>query len=157
MQPPSARAPLHLISNQPTTRLHSQLDFGGHGADAKHRGGEIARMHPPDAASRGIGDGDIIRLFNERGCCLGAVRVTEDIRPGVVQLPTGAWYDPEDPREDAPLCVHGNPNVLTRDIGTSALARAAPVRSRRWKSRVSLVIFRLSKPTIRFELLKRQI
>jgi hypothetical protein len=43
--------------------------------------------------------------------------------PGVIQLPTGAWYDPEDSDEDAPLCVHGNPNVLTRDVGTSALAQ----------------------------------
>jgi len=46
-----------------------------------------------------------------------------DIRPGVVQLPTGAWYDPVDPEEETPLCVHGNPNVLTRDIGTSALSQ----------------------------------
>ena len=43
--------------------------------------------------------------------------------PGAVHLPTGAWYDPVDPYEDAPLCVHGNPNVLTRDVGTSCLAR----------------------------------
>jgi len=41
----------------------------------------------------------------------------------VIQLPTGAWYDPADPSEEAPLCVHGNPNVLTRDVGTSALAQ----------------------------------
>jgi len=80
-------------------------------------------MHPADAARRGISDGDIVRLFNERGACLAAVRVTEDIREGVVQLPTGAWYDPEDPREEKPLCVHGNPNVLTRDVGTSRLAQ----------------------------------
>ncbi len=45
------------------------------------------------------------------------------MRPGVVHLPTGAWYDPADPAEDAPLCVHGNPNVLTRDVGTSRLAQ----------------------------------
>ena len=31
--------------------------------------------------------------------------------------------DPADPDEDAALCVHGNPNVLTRDVGTSALAQ----------------------------------
>jgi len=80
-------------------------------------------MHPRDAAARGIVDGDVVRLFNTRGACLAAVRVTEGIRPGVVQLPTGAWYDPDDPDEDAPLCVHGNPNVLTRDQGTSALAQ----------------------------------
>jgi biotin/methionine sulfoxide reductase len=120
---PSANAPLMLVANQPATRLHSQLDFGGHSAGAKHRGREVARMHPDDAASRGIADGDIIRLFNGRGACLAAARVTDGIRPGVVQLPTGAWYDPVDPEEETPLCVHGNPNVLTRDAGTSALAQ----------------------------------
>ncbi|MGN6114669.1 MAG: hypothetical protein ACTHN2_04045, partial [Nitrobacter sp.] len=31
--------------------------------------------------------------------------------------------DPEDPKDDKPLCVHGNPNVLTRDVGTSKLAQ----------------------------------
>ena len=80
-------------------------------------------MNPADAAARGITDGDIIRLFNERGACLAGVHVTDDIRQGVVQLATGAWYDPADPQEEAPLCVHGNPNVLTRDAGTSALAQ----------------------------------
>jgi biotin/methionine sulfoxide reductase len=121
--PPDAAAPLFLVANQPATRLHSQFDFGGHSSEAKHRGREVARIHPADAAVRGIADGDIIRLFNERGACLAAVHVTDGIRPGVVQIPTGAWYDPEDPEEDQPLCVHGNPNVLTRDVGTSALAQ----------------------------------
>ncbi|MDU7522102.1 MAG: molybdopterin-dependent oxidoreductase [Roseomonas mucosa] len=120
---PRPGAPLFLVANQPATRLHSQLDFGGHSAGAKHRGREVARMHPLDAAARGIAEGDIVRLFNARGACLAAVVVTEDVRPGVVQLPTGAWYDPADPEEEAPLCVHGNPNVLTRDAGTSALAQ----------------------------------
>jgi biotin/methionine sulfoxide reductase len=119
----SASAPLHLIANQPATRLHSQFDFGGHSADAKRRGREVASMHPQDAAARGLNDGDIIRLFNARGACLAALRVTEDVRQGVVQLPTGAWYDPQDANDDMPLCVHGNPNVLTRDIGTSNLAQ----------------------------------
>ncbi|HLH88940.1 MAG TPA: molybdopterin guanine dinucleotide-containing S/N-oxide reductase [Xanthobacteraceae bacterium] len=120
---PTSDAPLHLVANQPATRLHSQLDFGAHSAGSKHRGREVAHMHPEDAMARGIADGDIVRLFNARGSCLAAVRLTQDIRPGVVQLPTGAWYDPVDAEEEMPLCVHGNPNVLTRDIGTSALAQ----------------------------------
>ena len=120
---PRPAAPLHLIANQPATRLHSQLDFGGHSAASKHRGREVASMHPDDAAARGIADGDIIRLFNERGACLAGVRITDGVRQGVIQLPTGAWYDPSDPADDRPLCVHGNPNVLTRDVGTSALAQ----------------------------------
>jgi biotin/methionine sulfoxide reductase len=120
---PSAEAPLFVVANQPATRLHSQLDFGGHSAGAKRRGREVASLHPDDAAARGIADGDIIRIFNERGACLAAARLTESVRPGVIQLPTGAWYDPVDPEEDKPLCVHGNPNVLTRDVGTSGLAQ----------------------------------
>jgi biotin/methionine sulfoxide reductase len=120
---PNDAAPMTLVANQPRTRLHSQFDFGGHSTDAKHRGREVARMHPEDARLRGIADGDIVRLFNERGACLAGVRITDGIRQGVIQLPTGAWYDPVDPTEENPLCVHGNPNVLTKDVGTSALAQ----------------------------------
>jgi biotin/methionine sulfoxide reductase len=120
---PSAAAPMVLVANQPRTRLHSQLDFGGHSSAQKHRGREVAYMHPQDAAARNIADGDIVRLWNDRGACLAAVRVTDGIRAGVIQLPTGAWYDPADAREENPLCVHGNPNVLTRDTGTSNLAQ----------------------------------
>jgi len=120
---PEPGSPFFLIANQPTTRLHSQLDFGGHSLEAKHRGREVARMNPRDAKPRGIADGDIIRLFNIRGACLAAVHVTDGVAPGIVQLPTGAWYDPMDPEEETPLCVHGNPNVLTRDIGTSSFAQ----------------------------------
>ena len=122
--PTDVTEPPPISGRQPAaTRLHSQLDFGGHSAGAKHRGREVARMHPDDAGARGIADGDIIRLFNERGACLAGVGVTDGIRRGVIQLPTGAWYDPADPEEDKPLCVHGNPNVLTRDVGTSSLAQ----------------------------------
>ena len=80
-------------------------------------------MHPDDAHARGIAEGGIVRLFNARGACLAAVRLTADVRPGVVQLPTGAWFDPEDTADGQALCVHGNPNVLTRDVGTSGLAQ----------------------------------
>ena len=49
--------------------------------------------------------------------------VTDSIMQGVVQLPTGAWFDPLDPADERAMCVHGNPNVLTRDVGTSSLAQ----------------------------------
>jgi biotin/methionine sulfoxide reductase len=84
---------------------------------------EPVRIHPQDAAARGIGGGHIVRLYNDRGACLAGAVVSEALRPGVVQLSTGAWYDPEDPTATNPVCVHGNPNVLTRDTGTSELAQ----------------------------------
>jgi len=49
--------------------------------------------------------------------------VNDRLRRGVVQLSTGAWYDPEDAGDPDAMCVHGNPNVLTADIGTSSLAQ----------------------------------
>lgn len=117
--------PLHLISNQPATRLHSQYDNGGYAQASKVQGREPLWIHPDDAAARGIADGDVVRLFNARGACLTGAVVTDQMRPGVLQLPTGAWYDPETPGEIGSMCVHGNPNVLTRDFGTSAIAQGS--------------------------------
>ncbi len=122
-EPADARHPLTLIANQPVTRLHSQLDFGAYSQSRKIAGREAVRLHPADAAQRGIADRDIVRLFNERGACLAAAAISHDVMQGVVQLSTGAWYDPQAGAAADPLCVHGNPNVLTRDIGTSRLAQ----------------------------------
>jgi biotin/methionine sulfoxide reductase len=123
------RFPLYLIANQPATRLHSQLDFGATSAASKVRDREPVRIHPHDAAARGIRDGDIVRLYNDRGACLAGAVLSDALRPGVVQLATGAWFDPlfdpDRPEAEKPLCVHGNPNVLTRDIGTSRLAQGS--------------------------------
>jgi biotin/methionine sulfoxide reductase len=121
--------PLHMLSSQPSTRLHSQLDHGSHSAAGKINGREVMRMHPEDAAERGITDGDTVRVFNDRGACFAAVAVTDGIRFGVVDLPTGAWYDPVDPSVPDSPCRHGNPNVLTRDQGTSSLAQGPVAQS----------------------------
>jgi biotin/methionine sulfoxide reductase len=118
----NSRFPLQLVANQPATRLHSQLDFGATSLKSKIKGREPVRIHPQDAAARGIRCGDIVRLYNDRGACLAGAVLSEALRPGVVQLSTGAWYDP-DPTADKTICVHGNPNVLTRDTGTSKLAQ----------------------------------
>ena len=122
-EPPTPRHPLTLIANQPATRLHSQLDFGDYSQSQKVAGREVARLNPADAKIRGIADGDIVRLFNDRGACLAAAALSDQVMPGVIHLPTGAWYDPQSGSDSNPLCVHGNPNVLTRDVGTSRLAQ----------------------------------
>ena len=54
-----------------------------------------------------------MRVYNDRGVCLASAVLSEDVRCGVVRLPTGAWYDPEVRGEPGALCKHGNPNVLT--------------------------------------------
>ncbi|WP_108660262.1 molybdopterin-dependent oxidoreductase [Acuticoccus kandeliae] len=121
--PLAARFPLHLISSQPARKLHSQLDPSTHSQGNKMNGREPAMINPADAEARSIGDGDTVRLFNERGATLATVRITETVRPGVVILQTGAWYDAADPASNARLERHGNPNALTRDKGTSSLGQ----------------------------------
>ena len=119
----AGRFPLQLISNQPATRLHSQHDFGAVSQASKIAGREPLTMNRADAAARGLDAGDIVRVFNERGAFLAGLLVSDDIRPGVVQIATGAWYDPQWLDGVGLTCVHGNPNVLTRDKGTSRLAQ----------------------------------
>ena len=44
-------------------------------------------------------------------------------------MATGAWFDPLEPGVPGSLCVHGNPNVLTRDVGTSRLGQGPSAQS----------------------------
>ena len=141
---PGAEHPIHLISNQPQARLHSQLDFGEHSQADKLNGREPVRMNSQDAAARSISDGDVVRLYNARGACLAAARVTDDIMPGVAQLSTGAWYDPSG-RGDKPICIHGNPNVLTRDSGTSKLAQGCSGHI----TRIEIELYKYPPPPVR--------
>jgi biotin/methionine sulfoxide reductase len=83
----------------------------------------LVRTASQDAAERGISDGDVVRLFNDRGACLAGAIVTDAMSRGVLLLQTGAWYDPDRPGEAGTLDRHGNPNVLTIDKGTSKLAQ----------------------------------
>ncbi len=117
------RYPLHLMSNQPVTKLHSQLDFAGPSREAKVDGRETATLSPADAARRGIVAGDVVRLFNDRGETFASASISEDVREGVILLPTGAWFDPASLSEAKPAEKHGNPNVLTLDKGTSKLGQ----------------------------------
>jgi anaerobic selenocysteine-containing dehydrogenase len=48
-------------------------------------------MHPDDAAGRGLADGETVRVFNQLGEVHVRLRVTDDVRAGVVALPKGLW------------------------------------------------------------------
>jgi len=123
----SRRFPLHLLSPQPAGKLHSQLDFGRTSVSGKRDGREVVAIHPRTAAARGIAEGDTVRIFNDRGACLAVAGLSEDILETVVSLPTGAWFDPD--ADNAGLERHGNPNVLTRDRGTSEIAQGCAAHS----------------------------
>ena len=137
----TAEHPLHLLSFQPATRLHGQLDPGRVAAADKIQGREPVLMHPGGRRARAAcADGDVARIFNARGACLAGVRLDDGLLRGVVSMATGAWYDPATPGDPDALCVHGNPNVLTADIGTSRLgqgpsAQSCLVQIERWTRR----------------------
>ncbi|WP_277394080.1 molybdopterin dinucleotide binding domain-containing protein, partial [Pseudomonas viridiflava] len=86
-------------------------------------------MNPKDAQARGIVGGDVIKVFNERGAFLAGVIVSDGIRPGVVQIATGAWFDPLVRGERGSLEKHGNPNVITRDVGASSLSQGCSAQT----------------------------
>ena len=111
-------APLHMISNQPKDKLHSQFAHGAVSRAGRLNGLEPVLMHPKDAATRELTDGQTLRIHNTRGACFGALRISDEIRENVIQMSTGAWFDP-----DSTTCREGNPNVLTPDKGTSSLAQ----------------------------------
>lgn len=127
--PLAQRYPLHLISDQPHTKLHSQLDFAACSRANKVAGREPVLLHPQDAQERHIRDGEVVRIHNARGACLAGARLDAGVQRGVVRLSTGAWWDPEDPASDGSLDRHGNPNVLTQDRGASRLSQGCSAQS----------------------------
>lgn len=68
------------------------------------------QINPADALARGISDGDMVRVFNDRGVTMLPAKVTKRIMKGVVTIPEGAWYDPDENGMDR----GGSPNVLLK-------------------------------------------
>ncbi len=122
----NAAGRLHMLSDQPSRKLHGQLDASPYSAAGKIQGREPIHLNPIDAAARGIEDGDMVEVFNDRGLCLSAARVTDDVMPGVTRLSTGAWFDYD---FQSGIEKHGNPNTLTRDAGASELSQGCTAQT----------------------------
>jgi len=116
--------PLLVMSNHPRWRTHSQHDDMTwlreiHTCKVKGPDGylyEPAWLNAGEASARGIKDGDIIKIFNERGALLAGALVTERVRPGVVYIDHGARWDPIVLGE---LDRGGNINTITPHRTTS--------------------------------------
>ncbi len=113
--------PFHLISPHPRHGFHTHYD-----AHAKwlweipeHRvikDGDpyiVVRIHPDNARTKGIKDGDLVKMFNDRGVVLGIARLTERVRFNVIHCFTSSGiYKPfvhGEPTPDKGGCV----NILT--------------------------------------------
>jgi anaerobic dimethyl sulfoxide reductase subunit A len=107
--PLASKYPLQLITPHLKRRAHSQFDNLPWLRELQIQAIAINSL---DAESRGINQGDMVRVFNDRGEVRIPAKVTERIMPGVVALPQGAWYAP-----DANGIDHGGcANVLTRNV-----------------------------------------
>jgi molybdopterin guanine dinucleotide-containing S/N-oxide reductase-like protein len=98
----AAMFPLLCMSNHGRWRTHAQGDditwtrevFTCKVIGADGYKYEPAWINPVDAEKRGIRDGDIVKVFNERGVVLCGARVWERVMPGVAYVDHGARHDP---------------------------------------------------------------
>ena len=122
--PVAKKFPLHLVTAHPRHRMHSQYNQMAtvrklyNSADR-----EPVTINSKDAKARGIKNGDVVRVFNDRGQTLAGAVVTDDIRPSVVNLCDGGWYDPMEKGEEGSLCKHGHANALIKDKPTSSFSQ----------------------------------
>lgn len=121
--------PFHIVGPHPRYRVHSQLDNTWVRDYYKIQGREPVHMNTQDAKERGIKHGDVVEIFNDRGCVLAGAFVTDNIRRGVLALQEGAWYSPEDPNKNKTRCNAGSINILTSSRPTSQWAQATSVNT----------------------------
>jgi trimethylamine-N-oxide reductase (cytochrome c) len=130
--PGSDKYPVWMQSCHPDKRLHSQMCESKEFRETYTvKGREPVYLNPEDAKERGIKDGDIVRVFNDRGQLLAGAVVSSNFSRGVIRIEEGAWYGPvgddgsvEGGAKVGAICSYGDPNTLTQDIGTSKLAQA---------------------------------
>ncbi|GAG21632.1 unnamed protein product, partial [marine sediment metagenome] len=106
--PLAERYPLQLITTHTGRRAHTQFD---NVPWLRELDPHAIRINRIDAEARGIKDGDAVKVFNDRGTMIIPAKIVETIMPGVVDLPQGAWYNPDDNGVDRGGCA----NVLTID------------------------------------------
>ncbi len=81
---PDTRYPLVLLSPATNRTINSMLG-------ELQAAAAVVTMHPDDAAVRGVGNGDLVRVWNDQATIELPARVADDVRPGVVVIPKGLW------------------------------------------------------------------
>jgi anaerobic dimethyl sulfoxide reductase subunit A len=105
------RFPLQAMGHHTMARVHSTHDNNDWLGEAFP---QRVFINEVDATARGITDGDDVRVWNDRGAMVLPCRVTPRIMPGVVNIPQGAWWTPDEYGVDRRGCV----NVLTSERWT---------------------------------------
>ena len=106
--PLAQKYPLQLINTHFKRRALSQFDNIPWLRELEE---QAIWISSEDARTRGIVNCDMVRVFNDRGEIVIRAKVTERIMPGVVEIPHGAWYNPDEMGVDKGGCA----NLLTAD------------------------------------------
>jgi anaerobic dimethyl sulfoxide reductase subunit A len=109
--PEASQYPLQAIGHHTLHRVHSTHDNNDWLEEAFP---QRVFINPLDAQARGITDGERVKVYNERGAMVLPCRVTNRILPGVVDIPQGAWWTPDEKGVDR----RGSVNVLTSERWT---------------------------------------
>ncbi|MDX1699365.1 MAG: DMSO/selenate family reductase complex A subunit [Melioribacteraceae bacterium] len=107
----SEKYPLSVIGHHYMPRVHSTHDNNDWGREAFP---QRVFINGVDAELRGIKSGDKVKIFNDRGTIIMPCRVTTKILPGVIDIPQGAWWEPDKNGIDR----RGNVNVLSSEKWT---------------------------------------
>lgn len=98
--------PLQCIGHHSKRRVHSTFDNLTWMEEVDP---QRLWISPKDAEARGIKDGEVVKVYNNRGVVKVPVKVTPRIVPGVCSLPQGGWYTPDENGVDTRGCI----NTLT--------------------------------------------
>jgi len=114
----SGKFPLQLVGHHYKQRTHSSY---GNNPWLLEAAPQCLWINPLDAEPRGIAHGDVVRIYNPIGQTEVRAKVTPRIMPGVLSLPQGAWYTPDENGIDKNGCI----NILTSQR-PSPLAKGNP-------------------------------
>lgn len=85
----ASRYPLNIVSPKSHGFLNSQ--YANESIQQLRQGEQTVLIHPADAAGRGIRNGQMVRVHNDRGAFEGRAELTEDTLQGVVAASLGYW------------------------------------------------------------------
>lgn len=111
---------VHVLSPHPYHRLHSQMANADLRKNQNIQGRQHLRINIEDAAEKGIKNGDLVELHNDRGALIAGAKVTDQIRKGVVSLEEGNWLQ----LDSRGRCNSGSINIITSSIPSSGLTQA---------------------------------
>ncbi|MBW2092818.1 MAG: molybdopterin-dependent oxidoreductase, partial [Deltaproteobacteria bacterium] len=105
LKPEGKKYPLAFIQGHSRFRTHSM--FANVPSLLELNPEPLVEINPADAGKRNIMDDDVVTVFNDRGRATLKARVTEGVRPGVINITEGWWFE---------QFKTGGFNTLTHDV-----------------------------------------